>query len=66
MDINDLRGIATIFCMIGFFAVVYWAYGPSRKADFEEAGLLPFAEPTPISQQASFSEQQTKEEKGNE
>ena len=44
MDINDLRGIATIFCMVGFFAVVYWAYGPSRKASFEEAGDLPFIE----------------------
>ena len=44
MDINDLRGAATLFCMIGFFAVVYWAYGPSRKAGFEDAGNLPFVE----------------------
>jgi len=54
VDINDLRGIATILCMIGFFAIVYWAYGPSRKADFEKAGLLPFEELT------------TEEEKGDE
>jgi cytochrome c oxidase cbb3-type subunit 4 len=43
MDIGDLRGISTIFCMVAFAAVVYWAYGPSRKGDFEEAGMLPFS-----------------------
>ena len=42
MDINDLRGLATVLCMIGFFAVVWWAYGPSRRKHFEEAGRLPF------------------------
>ena len=43
MDIGDLRGLSTIFCMVAFAAVVYWAYGPSRKGDFEEAGMLPFS-----------------------
>jgi cytochrome c oxidase cbb3-type subunit 4 len=43
MDIGDLRGISTIFCMVAFAAVVYWAYGPSRKDYFEEAGMLPFS-----------------------
>lgn len=44
MDINDIRGLATVFCMLGFAAVVYWAYGPSRKAYFEQAAQLPFLE----------------------
>ena len=44
MDITDLRGLSTIFCMIAFAAIVYWAYGPSRKGYFEEAGKLPFDE----------------------
>ncbi|MFT7687294.1 MAG: cytochrome c oxidase cbb3-type subunit 4 [Candidatus Azotimanducaceae bacterium] len=44
MDIDDLRGLATIFCMMVVFAFVYWAYGQSRKADFEEAGNFPFEE----------------------
>lgn len=44
MDINDLRGLATVLCMIGFLAVVYWAYSPSRKARFDEAARLPFAD----------------------
>ena len=47
MDINDLRGIATLLCMIGFFAVVYWAYGPSRKSYFEQAAKLPFDDDAP-------------------
>ncbi len=42
MDINDLRGIGTVFCMVAFLAVVYWAYSPSRREDFERAGQLPF------------------------
>ena len=44
MDITDLRPLSTIFCMMAFAAVVYWAYGPSRKQYFEEAGQLPFAD----------------------
>ena len=44
MDIEDLRGLSTVFCMAAFFAVVYWAYGPSRKAYFDKAADLPFAD----------------------
>ena len=44
MGMEDLRGLSTIFCMAAFIAVVYWAYGPSRKAYFDKAADLPFAE----------------------
>ena len=44
MDINDLRGLGTVLCMIAFLAVVYWAYSPSKKADFEQAAMLPFTD----------------------
>lgn len=44
MDIGDLRGLSTIFCMLAFAAVVFWAYGPSRKGYFDKAAELPFAE----------------------
>lgn len=44
MDINDLRGIATVFTMIGFLAVVFWAYSSKRKERFDEAANLPFAD----------------------
>ena len=42
MDINDLRGLATLLCLIGFVSVVYWAYSPSRKSYFDQAAQLPF------------------------
>ena len=44
MDINTLRGIATIFAAIAFIGVVVWAYSSRRKADFDEAVNLPFAD----------------------
>jgi cytochrome c oxidase cbb3-type subunit 4 len=44
VDINDLRGIATVLCMIAFLSIVFWAYSSSRKKDFEEASMLPFSE----------------------
>lgn len=44
MDISDLRGLATILCMLAFAGVVYWAYGPSRKNQFDDAAQLPFAD----------------------
>ncbi|MFT4713538.1 MAG: cytochrome c oxidase cbb3-type subunit 4 [Candidatus Azotimanducaceae bacterium] len=44
MEIEDLRGIATILCMLAFGAIVYWAYAPSRKGYFETAAMLPFQE----------------------
>ena len=42
MDINDLRSLATVFCLFAIIAVTYWAYAPSRKAYFEKAAQLPF------------------------
>ncbi len=44
MDMTDLRGIATVLCALAFAAVVWWAYGPSRKKRFEEDAKMPFAE----------------------
>lgn len=44
MDITDFRSLATVLCAIAFTAVVWWAYGPSRKPQFDEAAKLPFLE----------------------
>ncbi|ARN74745.1 cbb3-type cytochrome oxidase subunit 3 [Oceanicoccus sagamiensis] len=44
MDINTLRGLATVFAMIAFIGVCIWAYSKKRKADFDEAANLPFAD----------------------
>jgi len=44
MSIGTLQGIGTILAMLAFFGIVWWAYGSKRKARFEEAAMLPFAE----------------------
>ena len=43
-DINTLRGLATVFCMIAFIGVVLWAYSDHKSKDFEEAANLPFSD----------------------
>ena len=47
MDINDLRGLSTLFLMVAFIGVCFWAYSGKRKSFFEDAGNLPFADEEP-------------------
>lgn len=42
IDINILRGIATILVMIGFTGICLWAYSSNRKEEFSKAALMPF------------------------
>ena len=44
MDINDLRGLSTLFLMISFIGLCVWAYSSKRKKTFDEADQLPFAD----------------------
>lgn len=44
MDIDTLRGLATIFAMVAFLGICFWAYSKRRKKDFDEAANLPFAD----------------------
>ena len=44
MDINTLRGIATILAMVAFLGVCWWAFSSKRKKRFEDAAQLPFAD----------------------
>lgn len=44
MDINDLRGLSTIFLMMAFIGLCVWAYSKKRKPEFDEAANLPFAD----------------------
>ncbi len=43
MDINTLRGIATILAFGAFIGVCWWVFSARRKPGFEEAANLPFA-----------------------
>jgi cytochrome c oxidase cbb3-type subunit 4 len=42
MDINDIRGIGTIFALIAFIGIVAWAYSSRHKDRFEDDGMIPF------------------------
>jgi len=44
MDINDLRGLSTLFLMIAFIGLCFWAYSKKRKTTFDEAANIPFAD----------------------
>jgi cytochrome c oxidase cbb3-type subunit 4 len=46
--ISDARSIVTVICMLTFIGIVVWAYSASRKSDFDEAAMLPFADEEPI------------------
>jgi len=42
MDMTDLRVLGTVLMAVAFAAVVFWAFGPSRRKYFDEAANLPF------------------------
>ena len=44
MDINDLRGLSTLFLMSSFIGLCVWAYSSKRRRTFDEAAQLPFAD----------------------
>ena len=44
MDINDLRGLSTLFLMITFIGMCFWVYSSKRKKVFDEAAHMPFAD----------------------
>ena len=44
MDINDLRGLSTIFMMLAFLSICWWAFSPKRKQRFNDDANLPFAD----------------------
>jgi len=44
MDINDLRGLSTLFLFLAFVGLCIWAYSSKRRQSFDEAANLPFAD----------------------
>ena len=44
MDINTLRGIATLLAFGAFVGICLWAYSSRNKPRFDEAAQLPFAD----------------------
>ena len=44
MDINILRGIATVLAFGAFIGVCWWVFFAHKKNDFDDAANLPFAD----------------------
>jgi cytochrome c oxidase cbb3-type subunit 4 len=44
MDLNDVRIAVTVVSLLAFLAVVVSTMRRSRRAEFEEAAQLPFAD----------------------
>jgi cytochrome c oxidase cbb3-type subunit 4 len=42
-----LQGVGTITAFVAFGAICAWAYSSRRKADFDQAAQLPFADDAP-------------------
>lgn len=49
MDLSTARSLITALSLLAFIGIVVWAYGPGRRARFEEAAQLPFADEEPRS-----------------
>lgn len=47
MNPGNLSGVMTILAFAAFLAVVYWAFGKKRKADFDAAARLPLEDDQP-------------------
>lgn len=44
MDIEFLRSLATVLAAVALAGISFWAFGSKRKAGFDEAAQLPFAD----------------------
>ena len=53
MDVGTIRGLITLFVMLAFIGVVFWAYSKRRKADFDELSRMPLEDDPPAKDQGS-------------
>jgi cytochrome c oxidase cbb3-type subunit IV len=44
MTLAFLRDLGTVSALLAFIAICVWAYSGKRKAEFDEAANLPFAD----------------------
>jgi len=44
MDVNTLRSAVTVTLFVLFLALVAYTWSRKRKAEYDEAAMLPFAE----------------------
>lgn len=42
LDVNFWRSATTVVSLLLFLGILFWAYSPKHKLEFDEAALLPF------------------------
>ena len=47
MTSGTLSGIMTVLALLAFLSVVFWAFNPKRKKDFDSAASLPLNDDPP-------------------
>jgi cytochrome c oxidase cbb3-type subunit 4 len=47
MDVNDARSLLMVLGLVLFLGIWVWAWSKRRRADFDEAARLPFADEEP-------------------
>ena len=60
MDINDVRGLGTVFALIAFLGIIAWAYSSSRKQRFKDDGDMIFKDDD-IAQRSAEAEKKENE-----
>jgi cytochrome c oxidase cbb3-type subunit 4 len=55
MDINDVRGLGTVFALIAFIGIIAWAYSSSRKTRFDDDANMVFKDED-IAQRSGLAE----------
>ncbi|MEY8205177.1 MAG: cbb3-type cytochrome c oxidase subunit 3 [Bermanella sp.] len=55
MDINDVRGLGTVFALIAFIGIIAWAYSSSRKTRFDDDATMIFKDDD-IAQRSALAE----------
>jgi cytochrome c oxidase cbb3-type subunit 4 len=44
MDLNDIRSAVTVLSLLVFLGIVVWTWSSRRRAEFDAAARLPFAD----------------------
>lgn len=60
MDMGTIRGLGTVVVMVAFIGLALWVYSPRRKAEFDDATLLPFADDPEAIAQVRGAQDQSK------
>ena len=62
MDMGTIRGLGTVVVMVAFIGLALWVYSPRRKAEFDDARLLPFADEPHVPHRLNRKEQEQEQE----